>query len=150
MEEFRSLTIGALLQRGFHQSVGTTGRGHHFATDVKMKRASADFVDVCMDVHRLLDTSNKCALCSVGFPPCCLPVSSLLFLFARHCPIALLLSSSLFRGGGCKLSWTGFCPSSSFFWRWWLTGRGQTPLSLIVYHCGFSVGHTVMILIPPA
>ena len=58
MEEFRSLTIGALLQRGFHQSVGTTGRGHHFATDVKMKRASADFVDVRMDVHRFLDTSN--------------------------------------------------------------------------------------------
>ena len=58
MEEIRSLTIGALLQRGFHQSVGTTGRGHHFATNVKMKRASADLVDTCMDVHRLPETSD--------------------------------------------------------------------------------------------
>ena len=55
------ITTSVLLQRGFQQSFGTMGRGHHFATGVRMIMAFADFVEVCMDVHHLHETSDKSA-----------------------------------------------------------------------------------------
>lgn len=55
------ITTYALLQRGYHQSFGTMGIGHHCALGMGMIVTLSDFVNVYMDIHHLHNTNNTSA-----------------------------------------------------------------------------------------